>query len=118
VSARVYVFGSNEAGRHGRGSAKYALTRGAIYGVGRGLTETPRGLAYAIPTKDARLGVRPLSAIANDVAAFLEFARGRSDLEFEITKIGCGLAGFSETEIEPLFRGAPSNCHLPPGWTR
>jgi hypothetical protein len=109
----IFVFGSNEAGRHGKGAALYARKHhGAEYGVGLGRT----GNAYAIPTKDGRLRTLPLTKIAQYVTKFINYASTHPELEFEVTKIGCGLAGYQEHEIKPLFQGAPSNCHLPDWW--
>lgn len=110
----IFVFGSNLAGRHGKGAALYARREhGAIYGKAEGL----QGRSYGVPTKDANLQSLPLSAIAVNVDRFLAFARKYPDLQFEITRIGCGLAGYNDEQIAPLFRGAPSNCTLPVGWS-
>lgn len=107
---RVFVFGSNLAGRHGKGSALHAAQNwGAEYGVGEGRT----GDSYAIPTKDEQLRVLPLSEIAGYVRAFLLYAERNPDLTFEIVPIGCGLAGYMPNNIAPLFENAPSNCILP-----
>lgn len=112
-SPRVFVFGSNLAGRHGKGAANYALRNyGARYGVGVGHV----GNSYALPTKDARIQTLPLSQIAVYVAAFLAYAKANPHLEFEVTRIGCGLAGYSDKDIAPMFKDAPSNCRLPTGW--
>ena len=109
----IFVFGSNLAGRHGKGAALCARnTHGAVYGVGVGRT----GNAYAIPTKDEHIQTLPLSRIEKYVTDFLEYARANPDLEFEVTRIGCGLAGYQEHEIKPMFAGAPMNCHLPDSW--
>jgi hypothetical protein len=109
----VFVFGSNLAGRHGKGAALCALRRhGAIYGQGVGR----QGNSYAIPTKDARIRTLPLDRIAVYVAEFLDYARQSPDVEFEVTKIGCGLAGYKEADIKPMFKGAPTNCKLPDWW--
>lgn len=110
TSIMIFVFGSNLAGRHGKGAALYAKNfHGAKYGVGVGRT----GNSYAIPTKDERIRTLPLAQIAKYVAEFLDYAREHQHLEFEVTKIGCGLAGYSEHEIKPMFSNAPINCHLP-----
>lgn len=104
---RIFVFGSNLAGRHGLGAAREARERwGAIYGQGVGL----QGQSYAIPTKDQNMQTLPLDQISLYVVAFLTFAKVRDDLRFRVTRIGCGLAGYSEAEIKPLFANAPSNC--------
>lgn len=109
----VFVFGSNLAGRHGAGSAKEAVrNHGARYGIGHGRT----GNAYAIPTKDRNLQPLDLLSIRLYVAKFLTYATEHPDDTFNVVKIGCGLAGFKEHEISPMFRGAPSNVNLPNGW--
>ncbi len=106
----IFVFGSNLAGRHGKGAALFARqNHGAQYGVGVGLT----GRAYAIPTKGKRLEILTLPEIRYYVDRFKDFARLRSDLTFRITAIGCGLAGFTPAQIGPLFKGVPDNCILP-----
>lgn len=101
----VFVFGSNYAGRHGKGAAKQALSFGARYGVGEGL----KGRTYGIPTKDNSLRVLPLDRIKKHVDKFIEFAISRPDLIFLVTEIGTGLAGYKIKQIAPLFKGIPSN---------
>jgi hypothetical protein len=111
----IFVFGSNKAGRHGAGAAKFAREQhGAVYGQGEGL----QGTSYAIPTKDARVKTLPLKEIAKAVERFKAFALKHPELTFQVTKIGCGLAGYDEDQIAPLFVGAPENCVLPEGWVR
>ena len=106
----VFVFGSNLAGRHGAGAALWALkNRGAIYGKGVGM----QGNSYAIPTKDAQIKTLPLHRIKPYVTDFLAFARGRPDLAFQLTPIGCGLAGYKPDHIAPMFQGAPANVAIP-----
>lgn len=111
----IFVFGSNLAGRHGRGAAAYAREHyGARYGVGFGRT----GNAYAIPTKDERLRVLSLDEIRLFVDGFIHYASSHQELLFEVTRIGCGLAGYTDAQIAPLFKAAPENCMLPDGWRR
>jgi len=107
----VFVFGSNLAGRHGAGAALWARQhRGAIYGQGVGL----QGNSWAIPTKDHQLRTLPLSEIAGYVAAFLaQAAVLYPDKTFQLTPIGCGLAGYTPEQIAPLFAKAPPNVLLP-----
>lgn len=110
---KVFVFGSNEAGRHGAGAALFAKrNRGAINGFGAG----PMGNSYAIPTKDAELNTLPLDIIEIYVSSFLTYARNNPEAQFQVTSIGCGLAGYKATDIQPFFKHAPSNCELPTGW--
>lgn len=108
--SEIFVFGSNLAGRHGKGAALFARQkRGAVYGQGVGL----QGSSYAIPTKDERISTLPLDRIEPYVREFIRFATERPDLSFQVTAIGCGLAGYSPEQIAPMFEGAPANCRLP-----
>ena len=96
----IFVFGSNLAGRHGKGAAKYAREKlGAVYGVGEGLT----GNCYALPTKDNNIKTRPLEDIHESIKTFLKVASENSDKIFKVTPIGCGLAGYKVHEIRALF---------------
>lgn len=114
MSRTIFVFGSNLAGRHGKGAALYARQhRGAIYGQGEGL----QGDSYAIPTKDAFLRTLPLAEIEARVRTFLTFAR-QFNAQFAVTRIGCGLAGYTDAQIAPMFENAPDNCILPDGWRK
>lgn len=109
----IFVFGSNLAGRHGRGAALEARKKyGAVYGVGLGRT----GNAYAIPTKDEKLNSLPLEQIRRYVAEFIAYARQHPELVFQVTAVGTGLAGYSHTEMAPMFKDAPKNCYLPIIW--
>jgi hypothetical protein len=106
----IFVFGSNEAGRHGKGAALFARqNHGAKYGQGIGL----QGNSYAIPTKDSRLAALPLPQIEAYVSQFKAFAAEHPELQFTVTAIGCGLAGYRPEQIAPMFRDAPPNCELP-----
>ncbi|MBP3823184.1 MAG: hypothetical protein J6I36_07180 [Bacteroidaceae bacterium] len=94
----IFVFGSNLAGAHGGGAARLAYNRfGAIWGQGVGL----QGQSYGIPTMHG--GVE---AIKPYVDEFIAFAKEHQELKFLVTKIGCGIAGFTIEEIAPLFREA------------
>jgi hypothetical protein len=111
----IFVFGSNLAGRHGAGAALTARkTYGAIYGQATGL----QGRSYAIPTKDEHLRTLPLSRIAPYVAEFTSYARAHPDRQFFLTRIGCGLAGYRDHQIAPLFAGTPANVIRPDAWSR
>lgn len=94
----IFVFGSNLQGYHGGGAARVAMNRfGAKFGVGVGL----QGQSYAIPTMQGGVDtIRPY------VDEFIEFARQHPELTFYVTRIGCGIAGFSDKQIAPLFHDA------------
>lgn len=109
----IFVFGSNEAGIHGAGAAKFALEeRGAVFHQGLGR----QGQSYAIPTKDIRIHSLGLKQIREYVDAFLIYAKVHPKLNFQVTAIGCGLAGFHHSEIAPMFIGAPDNCYFDEAW--
>ena len=109
----IFVFGSNLSGYHGAGAAKIAYEQhGAVWGVGEGLT----GNSYALPTKDLRLVEMPLRDIREHIQTFVEFAWTHDDLEFQVTRVACGLAGFKDKEIAPLFINSPKNCFFDDKW--
>lgn len=111
-SGNIFVFGSNLDGRHGKGAALWAVkNRGAKYGQGFG----EQGKSFAIPTKGKGNPLPTLSIdiIRNFVELFLQEARDSPNKTYELTPIGCGLAGYSPDKIAPLFKDAPSNVILP-----
>ena len=106
----IFVFGSNLRGMHGGGAAYAAYRKfGAIMGQGVGL----QGQSYAIPTMQG--GVETIKPYVDE---FIEFAKEHPELTFLVTRIGCGIAGFSDSEISPLFAKAHEveNIILPEGW--
>jgi hypothetical protein len=108
----VFVFGSNLAGRHGRGAAKIAQARfGARPGHGLGLS----GQSYGIATKGRSLRVLSLERIRGQVYKFIRFAVAHPELTFLVTPIGCGLAGYKPKDIAPMFMDCilPDNIRLP-----
>lgn len=110
---KIFVFGSNLAGRHGAGAAKEALERyGAFPGIGYG----PCGMSYALPTKDRFIRTLPLAEIERHVEQFIMYAHANPSLQFFVTPIGTGLAGYHHAQIAPMFRHAPKNCQLPEQW--
>lgn len=106
----IFVFGSNLRGMHGGGAAYIAFRKfGAIMGQGVGL----QGQSYAIPTMQGGVEtIRPY------VEEFIAFAKQHPELVFLVTRIGCGIAGFRDSEISPLFEQAHDveNIVLPEGW--
>jgi hypothetical protein len=110
----IFVFGSNEGGYHGKGAALTAKRKyGAMQGVGIG----PMGQSYAIPTVGWRIGDRlPFEVVEFYVQRFIVFARINPEHNFQVTRIGCGLAGFYDKDIAPLFKYAPANCFFDEVW--
>jgi hypothetical protein len=106
----IFVFGSNLRGMHAGGAARAAYHKfGAVMGQGVGL----QGQSYAIPTMQG--GVETIKPYVDE---FIDFARQHPELTFLVTRIGCGIAGFRDEEIAPLFAEAHqlSNVVLPPNW--
>ena len=94
----VFVFGSNLSGAHGGGAALVALRKfGAVWGQGVGL----QGQSYGIPTMQG--GVETIVPYVDE---FIQFAKEHPELTFYVTRIGCGIAGFRDQEIAPLFSKA------------
>ena len=94
----IFVFGSNLGGMHGGGAARTAYNRfGAVWGQGVGL----QGQSYAIPTMQG--GVETIKPYVDE---FIEFAQAHPELKFLVTRIGCGIAGFRDEQIAPLFAAA------------
>ena len=92
----IFVFGSNLEGMHGGGAARLAYNKfGAIWGQGVGL----QGQSYGIPTMHG--GIEDIKPYVDE---FIEFAKSHPELIFLVTRIGCGIAGFRDEEIAPLFK--------------
>lgn len=108
LTGKIFVFGSNIAGRHTEGAALQAYNDyGARYGQGEGL----QGRSYAIPTYDIDSKTLPLGVIKEHVRDFLDYAARRSDLVFNVPPIDCG---YLPEEFAPLFAGhIPKNVLLP-----
>ncbi|MDE7345609.1 MAG: ADP-ribosylglycohydrolase family protein [Muribaculaceae bacterium] len=108
----IFVFGSNLAGHHAGGAARVARQRfGAIEGQGTGM----QGQSYAIPTMQG--GIETIKPYVDD---FIEVASECDQNTFYVTRIGCGIAGFRDEEIAPLFRDALKlyNVRLPESFVR
>ncbi len=94
-SDEVFVFGSNLVGVHASGAARAAHKFfGATWGQGEGLS----GQSYAIPTM-----FKSAEEIKPYILRFIKFARQNPQLKFFLTRIGTGIAGFSDGEISRLF---------------
>lgn len=111
--SKVFTFGSNAAGIHGAGAAKEAYKKhGARWKAGYG----HYGNSFAIPTKDANIRTLSLSTIKAYVDGFKAYAADHPELTFQVTRIGCGLAGYRDGEIAPLFLGSSLNCQFDSAW--
>lgn len=109
----VFVFGSNLAGIHGAGAAKTAYKKhGARWGMGVG----HYGNSYAIPTKDQHIQSMKRSDIETFIAAFIIYAASHPEWDFKVTRIGCGLAGFTDSEMAVLFVTATGNVLFDEAW--
>ncbi|NLO70209.1 MAG: hypothetical protein GX102_04550 [Porphyromonadaceae bacterium] len=108
----IFVFGSNLEGQHAGGAARIAYEKfGAVWGQGVGL----QGQSYGIPTMHGGIDViRPY------VDEFIEFAKSNPQFKFLVTRVGCGIAGFKDKEMAPLFRETVEfeNIYLPEKWLR
>lgn len=116
----IFVFGSNLNGIHGAGAAKYARYNcGAKIGQGVGRM----GRCYAIPTKghrnaDGSFPILTLDEISQHVVDFLGYAHSHAGYVYYLTRIGCGLAGYKDKDIAPMFKGLPHNSDIPEDWAR
>lgn len=102
----VFVFGSNKKGHHSGGAAKFASDHfGAQWGVGEGKT----GRCYAIPTMEG------ITSFRAAIIRFIRYARTHQDRIFLVTKVGCGIAGYTVEQVAPMFRPCIQldNVYLP-----
>ena len=121
---QIFVFGSNRAGFHGAGAALFAKkVFGAEQGVGEGLT----GQCYALPTKDENIKTLPLHEIGQHFCKFFHVVLANPDSDFLLTKVGCGLAGFSVETVACEFwnsmawiglTSVPKNLWVPKGFVK
>lgn len=97
-NCEIFVFGSNLEGMHMGGAAKIAHEKfGAEWGVGDG----PTGKCYAIPTMHGGLEeIRPYAK------KFIEYAKAHPTNRFLLTRVGCGIAGFKDSDMAQLFEDA------------
>jgi len=107
----VFVFGSNMAGSHGGGAARYAKDHfGAEDGVGEGIT----GQCYAFPTLNTDYSKREIHELIYSKAKLYHVALEHPEKTFLVTKVGCGIAGFSLEAMQEVFKvPKPENVVLP-----
>lgn len=113
----IFVFGSNEAGRHGKGAALFAREN---YGAEYGNPEGFQGHSYAIPTKNKDIQTLPLHKISQYVDSFISYVLAHPNKKFFITAIGTGYAGYDHEDIAPMFKklNGVNNVNLPQEWEK
>lgn len=110
---QIFVFGSNLLGIHGAGAAKFAYEKcGAVLGRGEGLM----GSAYALPTCSEPGVPVDITGVQSAVKRFQCFASQHPEYTFFLTRVGCGIAGFTDEQVSPLFQPRMSNILYPPEW--
>lgn len=111
-----FVFGSNLSGIHGAGAAKVAYNLfGTPWGQGEGAHINGNYKSYAIATKDHRIETLPMEQVCLNIDKFVSYTESFPHYKFFVTRIGCGLAGFKDEQIAPLFAGA-KNCSFAEQW--
>ena len=108
----IFVFGSNLQGMHAGGAARIAYNKfGARWGQGVGI----QGQSYATPTMQG--GVETIKPYVDE---FIKLAREWDQNTFYVTRIGCGIAGFTDRQIAPLFDEAYDlyNVRLPESFAK
>lgn len=112
-SGDIFVMGTNARGAHGAGAALLGRDLyGAETGVARGIT----GRCYGIVTKDRFIRTNSLVEIRREVAFFVAFTHSHPELNFWVTRIGCGLAGYKDRQIGGFFKGCNTNCNFAYQW--
>lgn len=117
---QIFVFGSNTAGVHGKGAAKTARD---LFGANKGVAEGRTGQCYAIPTRiyigrdeehwKVRFEPVPLVTIHRSIHRLFEYADEHPELEFLMTKIGCGHAGYDVEDIKDIFDREKESSTMP-----
>jgi hypothetical protein len=108
----VWVFGSNMAGRHGKGAALVARNH---FGAAAGYFNGRMGSCYAIPTKDRNFKVLTKEQALPFIQAFVRYTHEHPMESFFVTRVGCGLSGIPDAKIAPLFARA-FNCSFAWEW--
>lgn len=106
---RIFVFGSNTRGLHYSGAAAYAQEEcGADMGIGEGLT----GDSYALPTCSGPQTASPRGDVRAACRRFRAFAVDHPELDFLLTAVGCGIAGFRVEEVAEWLDDLPDNVYV------
>lgn len=109
----VWVFASNESGKHAKGTAKVARLH---FRAENGVKTGPTGRAYAITTYDKNQRLLPFALIQHEVDSFLDYALTRPAENFYVTRIACTQGQLPDKAVAELFSRASANCSLPQAW--
>ena len=116
ASNEIFIFGSNENGEHLGGAARIAYEKfGAEWGQASGIS----GQSYGIPTLDRDMEKVEPELIYIHLVDLIEYVQTHPKNTFYLTKIGCGIAGWSTDEIKDIFWEAmgenplPENLYIP-----
>jgi hypothetical protein len=110
VRRRIFVFGSNLMGYHGGGAAKFARD---VYGAQMGVAEGLTGECYALPTCTSPGNPMPAADVQKACERFEKFAKDHPEMDFLLTAVGCGIAGFKTHEIAAMFTTSlPENVYV------
>lgn len=114
MSKVIFIYGANRQGRHGKGSALEAKLR---WGAKQGVVGFC-GSSYGICTKATPYQTLSLEAIKEEVDKFIRFVNEHPEYTYNIVRVGCGLAGYRDSEIAPLFLplAEKENCRFDPIW--
>jgi hypothetical protein len=105
------VVGTNELGHHLGGAAAQAHKDfGSLWGRAYG---TIGGQSYGIVTLDERMEKMPIINIQQQVFMLQLVAMNNPNIEFLVTRVGCGIANIGIEKIAPLFKDRPDNIRLP-----
>lgn len=113
MAKRIYVFGTNTLGFHNRGISLIAYSK---YGAQWGKCFGHYGDSFAIPVVDRDIQPLPLETIENFIKGFIAYAETHPKRNFLVTRIGCGIAGYTNKDIAPLFASSPLNCIFDEEW--
>jgi hypothetical protein len=111
----IIVVGTNMAGAHGGGAARQAAEQ---FGLREGFFEGLCGQTYAFPTLNADYTQRTERQIMQSRYHLVVCANRNRKKKFLLTKVGCGIAGFSEEYMKGFFWGMPKNVIMPEGWEK
>ena len=108
----IFVFGSNALGRHWWWAARTALDK---FWAVRWQAQWLQWQSYWFITLDEDYKKLPFEEIVIQIYRLLVCANQNKNLTFFVTKVGCWIAWYTESEIEKIFKifNFPENIILP-----